>query len=57
MFDCYNVGRTEGNIIGWLRDLLPIIGHVQFASIPDKGTPDHGEVDYREVFSALDGLD
>lgn len=56
MFDCYHVGRTEGDVISRLEDLFPIIGHIQFASVPDRGTPDHGEVDYREVFSKINAL-
>lgn len=56
MFDCYHVGRTEGDVIAPLKQLLPIIGHIQFASVPDRGTPDHGEVDYREVFVQIEAL-
>lgn len=56
MFDCYHVGRTEGDVIARLRDLLPIIGHIQFASVPDRGAPDHGEVDYRSVFAEVEAL-
>lgn len=56
MFDCYHVGRTEGDVIARLQDLFPIIGHIQFASVPDRGTPDHGEIDYRSVFSEVEGL-
>ena len=56
MFDCYHVGRTEGHVITRLRDLLPIIGHIQFASVPDRGTPDHGEIDYQSVFSEIEAL-
>ena len=54
MFDCYHVGRTEGDVITQLQDLLPTIGHIQFASVPDRGTPDHGEIDYRAVFSEIE---
>lgn len=53
MFDCYHVGRTEGDITTRLQDLLPIIGHIQFASVPDRGTPDHGELNYRTIFDAI----
>ncbi|WP_306145586.1 hydroxypyruvate isomerase family protein [Roseibium sp. MMSF_3412] len=56
MFDCYHVGRTEGDVITRLRTLLPIIGHIQFASVPDRGTPDSGELDYRTVFSEIRAL-
>ena len=53
MFDCYHVGRTEGDITTRLAALAPIIGHIQFASVPDRGAPDHGEVDYRWIFSRI----
>ena len=56
MFDCYHVGRTEGDIVTRLKDLLPIIGHIQFASVPDRGTPDQGEIDFGTVFAAIDAL-
>lgn len=56
MFDCYHVGRTEGDVITRLWDLLPIIGHIQFASVPDRGTPDHGEINYQMVFSEIEAL-
>ena len=26
------------------RDLLPLIGHIWFASVPGRGAPDHGEI-------------
>lgn len=53
MFDCYHVARTEGDVIGRFVELLPIIGHVQFAGVPDRGEPDRGTVDYRGVFAAI----
>lgn len=53
MFDCYHVGRTEGDIVARARDLMPLIGHIQFASVPDRGPPGAGEIDYRAVFAAL----
>jgi hydroxypyruvate isomerase len=56
MFDCYHVARTEGDVIGRLSALLPLIGHVQFAGVPDRGPPDRGSLDYRAVFAVLDRL-
>ncbi|MDG1458340.1 MAG: TIM barrel protein [Pseudoprimorskyibacter sp.] len=53
MFDCYHIGRTEGDLTTRFENLQPIIGHVQFASIPDRGSPDHGEVDYAFVFAKI----
>lgn len=56
MFDCYHVQRTEGDIVGRFEKHLPVIGHVQFAAVPDRGPPDHGEVDYAVVFAAIAAL-
>lgn len=56
MFDCYHVGRTEGDVITRLKEMLPIIGHIQFASVPDRRTPDTGELDYRVVFAEIQAL-
>ncbi|WP_299153038.1 TIM barrel protein [uncultured Tateyamaria sp.] len=53
MFDCYHVGRTEGDITTRYADLRDIIGHIQFASVPDRGAPDHGELNYDHIFAAL----
>ncbi|NNE54089.1 MAG: TIM barrel protein [Sulfitobacter sp.] len=56
MFDCYHVGRTEGDVIARLKDLQPIVGHIQFAAVPNRGAPDHGEIDYRTVLPAIEAL-
>ena len=56
MFDCYHVGRTEGDITTRLRDLMPIIGHIQFASVPDRGPPNSGELNYRMIFRSISEL-
>lgn len=53
MFDCYHVARTEGNVIAQFDKLLPVIGHIQFAAVPDRGVPDHGTLDYKDVFDAI----
>lgn len=57
MFDCYHIQLTEGDLTHRLNDLLPITGHIQFASVPDRGTPDHGEVDYRHIFDVIAKLE
>ncbi len=53
MFDCYHVGRTEGDITTRIRTLLPHIGHIQFASVPDRGAPDQGELNYAHIFAEI----
>jgi hydroxypyruvate isomerase len=56
MFDCYHAGRTEINVAETLTEMMPIIGHIQFAGVPDRGTPDRGEVDYRRIFAQIADL-
>ena len=56
MFDCYHVGRTEGDITTRLLALKPLIGHIQFASVPDRGTPDHGELNYAHIFKEITAI-
>jgi hydroxypyruvate isomerase len=53
MFDCYHLQIMEGDLTRRLRRHLPIVGHVQVASVPDRGPPDHGEVDYRHICGVL----
>jgi hydroxypyruvate isomerase len=53
MFDCYHVGRTEGDVITRLSDLLPVIGHIQFASVPNRGAPTEGELNYAAIFEHI----
>jgi hydroxypyruvate isomerase len=53
MFDCYHVQLMEGDVTHRLERLLPLIGHVQVASVPDRGAPDHGELHYPYVWDVL----
>lgn len=46
MFDCYHIQIIEGDLFRRLVALMPIIGHIQFAGVPDRGEPDQGEVHY-----------
>jgi hydroxypyruvate isomerase len=56
MFDCYHVQLMEGDLTHRIGALLPKIGHIQFASVPDRGAPDHGEIAYDHVFGVIAGL-
>lgn len=56
MFDCYHVQIMEGDVSRRLEALMPLIGHIQIASVPDRGTPDHGELDYRHVLPLIGRL-
>lgn len=46
MFDFYHVQIMGGDVTRRFEAALPMIGHVQIASVPDRGSPDHGELDY-----------
>ncbi|MEM1427826.1 MAG: TIM barrel protein [Pseudomonadota bacterium] len=56
MFDCYHVGRTEGDVLTRLETLLPSIGHIQFASVPDRGPPTESELNYDAIFRRIEEL-
>lgn len=56
MFDCYHVQLMEGDLCNRLRRLMPLIGHIQFASVPDRGPPDIGEVTFPYVLDVIHGL-
>lgn len=56
MFDCYHVQLMEGDITHRIEALMPRIGHIQFASVPDRGPPDHGEVAYKHIFETIERL-
>jgi hydroxypyruvate isomerase len=53
LFDCYHVQIIEGDVARRFEALLPLIGHVQIAAVPDRGKPDHGELDYAYVLPRL----
>jgi hydroxypyruvate isomerase len=56
MFDCYHVQIIEGDVTRRLEAMLPLIGHIQIASVPDRGIPDHGELDYVFVLSRIEAV-
>lgn len=53
MFDCYHVQLMEGDLSHRLEKLMPLIGHIQFASVPDRGPPDSGEINYAHIFDVV----
>jgi hydroxypyruvate isomerase len=52
-YDIYHAQMTEGHITRTLREHLPVIGHIQIASPPDRTEPGTGEVDYDFLFEYL----
>jgi len=53
MFDCYHVARTEGDVLAQFNKVLPMVGHVQFAGVPNRAEPDQGTVDFGTLLPAL----
>lgn len=56
MFDCYHCQIMGGDVARRFTRLMPLIGHVQIAAVPDRGAPDHGELDYRWLLRELETL-
>jgi hydroxypyruvate isomerase len=55
-FDVYHVQIVGGDLIKRLEAHLPLVGHVQIAAVPSRREPDEGEVNFAEIFAALDRL-
>lgn len=55
-FDIYHRQIIHGDVLTGLRNLMPIIGHVQIAAVPLRNEPCTGELDDIRVLKALDTL-
>jgi hydroxypyruvate isomerase len=55
-FDVYHCQIVHGDLIRWMEKLMPVIGHVQIADVPDRHEPGSGEINYPNVLAALDRL-
>jgi hydroxypyruvate isomerase len=55
-FDIYHCQILHGDVTMRLRELLPITGHIQIASIPSRHEPDGEELNYPFLFTELDRL-
>jgi hydroxypyruvate isomerase len=55
-FDFYHAQIVGGDLIKRFEKHLPFVGHVQIAAVPSRHEPDEGEVNYPEIFAALDRL-
>jgi hydroxypyruvate isomerase len=56
LFDVYHVQIMEGDLIRRLEKHRDAIGHVQIAAVPSRAEPDEGEVNFRDIFKALDAI-
>ncbi len=55
-FDLYHRQILHGDVTTALRHALPMIGHVQIASVPSRNEPDGEELNYPYLFAELDRL-
>lgn len=53
MFDCYHMQIVNGDLLNAVKQYRDRIGHIQFAAVPDRAEPDHGEVDYAWLLKAI----
>lgn len=53
MFDCYHMQIIQGDLFATVSKYVDRIGHIQFAAVPDRTEPDHGEVDYGWLLRAI----
>lgn len=53
MFDCYHMQIEGGDLLARFKTHVARIGHVQFASVPNRTEPDQGEVNFNWVLPAL----
>lgn len=55
-FDIYHCQIIHGDVTMRLREMMPIIGHIQIASIPSRNEPDGEELNYPFLFAELDRI-
>jgi hydroxypyruvate isomerase len=55
-FDIYHCQIIHGDVTRRIRRLMPIIGHVQVASVPGRHEPDSEELNYPFLFQELELL-
>jgi 2-dehydrotetronate isomerase len=55
-YDAYHRQIIHGDVVMGLRQMMPLIGHVQIASVPSRHEPDIEELNYPFIFEALDVL-
>jgi hydroxypyruvate isomerase len=56
MFDIYHCQINGGDLSARLRELLPMIVHMQIADVPGRGEPGTGEIGWDHVFGQVRAL-
>ena len=55
-FDIYHRQIMHGDVVMALRRMMPMIGHIQVASVPSRNEPDGEELNFPYLFAELDRL-
>ena len=55
-YDIYHRQILHGDVLKSLEALMPMIGHIQVASVPARHEPGTGELNDARIFSAIDAL-
>ena len=55
-YDVYHMQIMEGNLVNTIRDNLDQIGHIQFADTPGRHEPGTGEINFPNLFDAIDKM-
>ncbi len=56
-FDLYHAQIMEGDLTRRMERIMPFIGHIQIAGVPERHEPDAGELNLPHLFETLDRLD
>jgi len=54
LYDVYHQQITEGNLIDTISANVSKIGHIHIADVPGRHEPGTGEIDYHNVFAAIE---
>ncbi len=55
-YDIYHMQRMEGDLINTITRLIDKIGHIQLADNPGRHEPGTGEINFTNLFKAIDEL-
>lgn len=55
-FDIYHRQIIHGDVLTGMKELFPLIGHVQIAAVPARHEPGSGELDDFRLLHELDGM-
>jgi len=55
-YDIYHMQRMEGDLVKTMSALIDRIGHIQLADNPGRHEPGTGEINFANVFKAIDSI-